>query len=457
MLGLWPLVLFISGAIDSIRNLPATALFGPTLVFFFIAAAICFLIPVALVSANLSSKWTHKGGVYFWVSKAMGVDLGFVAIWLQWINTMVWYPTMLSFIAGILAYLINPALAQNKLYLVSVIMVVFWLMTLLNLRGIHVSARFAAVCTFVGMVLPMVIIIAMGVIWIVGGHPLQIQMTAHSMLPSFHHADGWISLTAIMAAYLGMELATVHVSHVKNAQRTFPMALLVSVLLILTTMICGSLAIAYVLPHQKISLVTGVMQAFEAFFNAYHLHWMIDVMALMIFVGSIGAMVNWIISPAKGLLQAAETGFLPKFLQRTNKHGAAATMLLMQALLVSVVCLVFLLVPSVNGSYWFLTDLSTELYLMMYVLMFVAAIILKWRYERVEGAFVIPGGKLGTLIVCLLGLFGVSLSLVIGFIPPGNINVGGAWQYHAMFTGGLVVMCVPAVFFILRRRRNQEV
>src|SRR5450432_283077 len=95
------LVLLITGAIDSIRNLPTTALFGSTLIFFFLFSAIIFLIPVALVSAELASIWSDiEGGIYSWIKHSFGEKLAFLAIWLQWINTMVWYPTILSFIAA---------------------------------------------------------------------------------------------------------------------------------------------------------------------------------------------------------------------------------------------------------------------------------------------------------------------------------------------------------------------
>lgn len=447
MISLFSLVMLITGAIDSIRNLPATALFGPSLIFFFIFAAILFLLPVALVSAELASKWTHKGGVYYWVTKALGEHLGFFAIWLQWINTMVWYPTMLSFIAGVLAYLINPELADNKYYLVSVILGVFWLLTLINLRGLKTSATFAAVCTVVGMVIPMILIIVMGLFWVILGNPVHIHVGLGTVFPSLHHSQSWISLTAIMASYLGMELACVHVSHVRNAERSFPIALLISVSFILITMICGALAIAVVLPHDQISLVVGVMEAFTYFLAAYHLHFLIPVLAVMIFVGSLGSMINWIISPARGLLQAADHGFLPHFLQYRNKHDAASRVLLLQALLVSLVCMAFLLVPSVNGSYWLLTDLSTELYLIMYFFLFISAIVLKYRFSRVEGAFHIPGGLIGTCLVCLAGLVGCSLGIVIGFFAPDDINVGGASHYHWMFGSGLVGMSFPALLF----------
>ena len=120
------LVLLISGAIDSVRNLPGTALFGSTLIFFFIFSALLFLIPVSLIAAELASSWSEEeGGIYSWVKQAFGPNLAFFAIWLQWINTMVWYPTILSFIAATLAYLIEPSLAQNKFYLISVILIVF--------------------------------------------------------------------------------------------------------------------------------------------------------------------------------------------------------------------------------------------------------------------------------------------------------------------------------------------
>jgi len=120
-LNTFALTMLITGAIDSIRNLPASALFGSTLIFFFIFSAIVFLIPAALVSAELASNISEKGGIYHWVKLAFGERVAFLATWLQWINTIAWFPTILSFIAGTAAYLIDPSLAQNKYYLVSVI------------------------------------------------------------------------------------------------------------------------------------------------------------------------------------------------------------------------------------------------------------------------------------------------------------------------------------------------
>ncbi|MDX2345542.1 MAG: amino acid permease, partial [Legionella sp.] len=95
-LTLFSLTMITVGSVDSIRNLPATALFGSQLIAFFILGAICFLIPTALVSAELASGWPKQGGVYVWVKEAFGQRAGFLAIWLQWIENVIWYPTMLA-------------------------------------------------------------------------------------------------------------------------------------------------------------------------------------------------------------------------------------------------------------------------------------------------------------------------------------------------------------------------
>lgn len=448
------LVLLITGAIDSIRNLPGTALFGSSLIFFFIFSAIVFLIPVALVAAELASTWSdEEGGIYSWVKHAFGETTAFFTIWLQWINTLVWYPTILSFIAGTIAYLINPELAQNKYYLIAVILVIFWSLTFVGLSGIRASAFFAGFCAIAGMIIPMGFIIVLAFLWLIKGNPIAIDLSLPHLLPAWNDSQSWVSLTAIMTSFLGMELAAVHVRNVNDPQVNFPRAMFFSVLLILFTMIFGSLAIAFVLPKNQINLVDGVMQAFDNFLTTYHLKWLLPILVLQLLIGSLGSMINWIISPAKGLLMAANHNFLPQYLCKINKYGVASRVLLLQAILVTVLCSGFLLFPSVNAIYWLFTDLSTELYMMMYVFMFIAAWKLKSKFPHLKRSFSIPGGKPGYYLVCLLGLFGCAITLIIGFIPPEqSMDVGGAAHFRFVFTLGIFLMLFPALILYLRKK-----
>src|SRR3990167_3229627 len=158
------LILITVGSVDSIRNLPATALFGSQLITFFILGALFFLLPTALVSAELASGWPNQGGIYVWVKAAFGKRIGFLAIWLQWIENVIWYPAILSFVAGSIGYLINPLLINNPYFLWLVIVVAFWSMTFLNMLGMQSSALFSNICTIAGLLLPMTLIIGLGVV-----------------------------------------------------------------------------------------------------------------------------------------------------------------------------------------------------------------------------------------------------------------------------------------------------
>jgi amino acid transporter len=450
------LVMLITGAVDSIRNLPATSLFGSSLIFFFIFSAIVFLIPTALVSAELASGCTDKSGIFHWVKSAFGEKYAFLAIWLQWITNLVWFPTILSFIAGLIAYVIHPEWAQNKFFLVSVILLTFWSLTLFNLKGISVSAKFTSFCAIFGMVIPMAMIIGLAILWLALGHPSQIHFTAANIFPTLSHANTWVSLTAIITAFAGMELAAVHIKDIRDPQKTFPKALYISVWLIVITMLFGSLAIAIVLPQNQINLVNGVMQAFTSFFQVYHIEWCVPVVTMMILIGSLGGIISWVVSPAKGLLQAAQMGYLPKFLQKENKHGVAANLLITQAVIVSIVCMAFIFMPSVSASYWLLTALSTQLYVLMYVMMFFTGLRTRYKFPNLARSFTIPGGKFGLWSVCLLGLVGCTITLIVGFFPPDGIDVGNAMQYEMIFGGGMLVMILPILFFYFYKSRNQK-
>lgn len=452
------LVLLITGAIDSIRNLPSAALFGSSLIFFFLFSAIIFLIPVALIAAELSSTWSHdEGGIYCWVKHAFGSGWAFVAIWLQWINTLVWYPSVLSFIAGTLAYLIEPELARNKYYLISVILAVYWSLTFLGLSGIRASAFTASFCAIFGMILPMALIIFLAILWIIQGNPIAIDMSLANLIPHWQNTQSWVSLTAIMTSFLGMELAAVHVRNVRDPQKNFPRAMFFSVILILTTMILGSLAIAFVLPSVQINLVDAVIHAFNNFFRAYHLQALMPLIVILLLIGSLGGMINWIISPAKGLMLAADNGFLPQYLYKLNKHGVPSRILILQALIVTFLCTGFLLFPSINAIYWLFTDLSTEIYILMYVLMFIAAWSLKRKYAHMPRAFTIPGGRVGYYLTCGLGLLGCVITLIVGFIPPeASMDIGGAERFRLIFCLGIFFMLLPALVLYVRKKIHDK-
>ena len=138
---------------------------------------------------------------------------------------------------------------------------------------------------------------------------------------------------------------------------------------------------------------------------------------------------------------------------RKNQHGIAQNILISQAILVSLFCFIFLLVPSVNAFYWFLTALSTELYMCMYILMFFSACRLHHKYVDRPKTFKIPGGTWGMWTTCLLGLFGCISTIIVSFFPPANIDIGSHSRYILMICVGNLLSISPVLLFYLYKKK----
>ncbi len=458
-IGLILLVMLMTGSIDNIRNLPGTAASGTYILFFFAFAIIFFLAPVALVSAEMSSNYTKKGeeGVFGWVNKAFGPDAAMLAIWCQWVNTLIWFPSILTFLAGMVAYLFNPDLSQNIQFTMIFMTTVFWILTIVNLKGLRISAIFASACTLVGMVIPMLLIVVFAVIWMSGNHTSYIHFDMQNVVPSFSSTESWMGLTAIIASFLGLELATVHIRNVINPKKTFPLALLIAVIFIVFTMILGALAVSLIFPQSDIAIVHGTIKAFKIYLDSYGIPTPVYyILGIMIIVGGVGSMINWIISPAKGLLQAAEEHFLPDFLDKTNKHGVPSGILVLQAIIMTIICMLLVYVPSVQAYYWLLTALSTQIYSLMYLMMFIAALKLKLDKNNVVdtvGGFSIPFGKTGMVIACISGIIGTVICVLVGFVPPDNLY-SNPMEFIQTLSVCFVIAILPVGLFILYRRNR---
>ncbi|MBW1735149.1 MAG: amino acid permease [Deltaproteobacteria bacterium] len=439
--------------IYSVRGLPLMAEEGFRAISFMAISAAFFLIPISLVTAELSSTWPPRGdgGVYIWVNEALGQRWAFLAIWLQWSENVIWFPTVLSFIAATLAYAFSPELANNKVYTLIMVLVVYWGGTFANLHGMKTSAWISTL----GVISTLIItglIVYLGFSWILGCNASQIHFSVASFIPDFTHMDNLVFLAGALVIVSGIEVSAAHGSQVKDPKRSFPRAIFLSVSVSIAAIILGSLAIAFVVPQKEISLVAGLMEAFDKFFAAHHLHWLVPIVALLVVVGSLGEVAAWILGPSKGLLVSAQHGLLPPILQRRIHGDVPVNILILQALVVTGLVLVFLLMPTVSSAYWILTALTAQLYLIMYLLMFLSALVLRYKRPRVHRPYRIPWGNFGMWLVAALGLSGGLFTLFIGFFPPSQLETGNLLFYESFLILGILVMCGAAfVIYGLRK------
>lgn len=453
VLSVFSLVMINVIAVDSLRTLPLSAGFGLALISYYVLFGICFFIPVALITAELATTWPKRGGIYIWVREALGTKAGFLVVWLQWVYNLVWYPAILATISLIVAHLFNSAVLASPAVTMVIVLTVFWLATLGNCYGMELSSLISAFCTWAGTLLPMFLIIILGCWWLGSGQYKEVaDYSWHDLLPNVHGFDDLAIVASILFGLMGIEMSAVHAQEVKDPKRDYPIALKYSVVIILLTLALSSVAVAVVVPKKELNIVTGVVQAFEYFFAALGIPWLVPIIAVAIIIGSVGAISAWVIGPTKALLVAAQEDNLPKFFAKTNKYGVPVNILLVQGIIVSILSTLYIALPTVESAYLLLTQLTAMLALFMHLLLFVAAIRLRYKYPDIHRPYKIPGGNMGMWFVCLLGGSCSLVALILGFLPPSQIAIDNKEIYQSLLLMGLLAFCLPA-YFIHKRRK----
>jgi amino acid transporter len=438
------------GSVGYLGSAPALSVFGLASVFLYVLPAIVFLLPVSLVSAELASGW--QGGVYNWVCEGISAPMGLVAVWCQFAQTIFYYPALLAYVGGTLAYVIDPSLASNGVYTAAVIIVLFWAGVLVSTRGQGLVARLASSGTVIGTMIPAAILVGLGVGYLVQGNPSAAPMSAHHILPAWNGLSSVVLIVNSFFTYAGVEVNAVHVDELRSPGTEFPKAMFVACALVLAVFIFPTLAISWAIPAQQISLTAGVMQAFDHYLTHFGLAFAVPLIALALAAGALAGMMAWLDGPSEGLLKIGrERGYLPPYFQRVNKQGIQLHIIAAQGIVITIIGLVYALIPNVSSAYWIFAAMATQVYLIMYVLMFIAAIRLRRASPDHKRGYRAPA--LG--VQCVIGGAASVVAFLIGFVPPSQFGHTSPLLYGLLVLAGILVIgVIPPVVLEMRRRSS---
>ena len=457
-LGVFTLAMMNIAAVVSLRGLPAEAEYGMSSAFYYLFAALFFLIPTSMVAAELASAYPQKGGVFRWIGEAYGPRWGFLAIWLQWIQNAIWFPTVLTFGAVSLAFIgadhaHDSVLAANKIYTLIVVLGIYWGATLISFKGLKISGSVTKWGTIIGTLIPAGLIIILGFTYFFQGHPVQMEMSWDKLIPDFSKFDNIVLAASIFLFYAGMEMTGVHVKEINNPGKNYPRAIFLAAIITVLIFVLGTWAIAFIIPAKDINLVQSLLVAFDTIFGFYGAKWMSPVIALCLAIGVFAGVLTWIVGPSKGLLAVGQAGYLPPVFQKTNKNGVQVNILLIQAVIVTILSVLFVTLPSVQAVYQILSQMTAILYLIMYMLMFSGAIYLRYRDPKVTRTFRIgKKGNSGIWIVSGAGFLASLIAFVLSFLPPAQISIGNntTW-YMILFIGTFIFVGIPFIIYAKKK------
>jgi len=146
-----------------------------------------------------------------------------------------------------------------------------------------------------------------------------------------------------------------------------------------------------------------------------------------------------------------QQGFLPPYFQRVNRQGIEVRILAAEGIVVTVIALLYAFIPSVSHAYWIFAVMATQVYMIMYVLMFIAAIRLRRSQPDRPRGYRAPA--LGLL--CLTGITSAAAALVIGFVPPSQFGHSDRLVYAVLILAGILTIGILPPLLMDRLRRPQ--
>ena len=444
-------------AVVSLRGLPAEAIYGLSSAFYYLFAAIVFLIPTAMVAAELAGMFSDKqGGVFRWVGEAFGPRTGFLAIWLQWIESTIWYPTVLTFGAVSIAYIglndaSDAALASNKVFTLVTVLAIYWIATFIAMKGLSWVGKISKWGGLIGTIIPAGLLIVFGILYLATGGHNYMDMN-QSFIPDLSKLNNIVLASSIFLFYAGMEMMGVHVMDVDNPSKNYSKAIIIGSLVTVAIFVLGTFALGFVIPSKDINLTQSLLIGFDNYFRYFHMSWAGPIMAIALMFGVLAGVLTWVAGPSKGIFMVGKAGYLPPFFQKTNKDGVQRNILLIQGGIVTLLSLLFVVMPSVQSFYQILSQLTILLYLIMYMLMFAAAIVLRYKMKDAERPFRLGKGNGLMWFLGALGFGGSLLAFVLSFIPPSQINTGNntIW-YSVLIIGCIIMVVIPFIIYAMRK------
>ncbi|MBQ5731451.1 MAG: amino acid permease, partial [Bacteroidaceae bacterium] len=365
-LGVITLAIMNVTAVVSLRGLAAEAEYGLSSAFYYLFAALVFLIPTSFVAAELAAMFQDKqGGVFRWVGEAFGKRTGFVAIWLQWVESTIWYPTVLTFGAVSLAFIGTDSakdmeLASNKVYTLAIVLLIYWAATYISLKGLGWVSKVAKIGGLVGTIIPAGLLVVLAIAYLVSGGESQMNFGGN-FFPDIARLDNLVLASGIFLFYAGMEMSGVHVSEMENPTRNYPRAVFIGAAITVAIFILGTFSLGIIIPQKDINLTQSLLVGFDRYFDYIHASWLSPIIAIALAFGVLAGVLTWVAGPSKGLFAVGKAGYLPPFMQKTNKIGVQKNILLIQGGLVTFLSLLFVIMPSVQSFYQILSQLTVLL------------------------------------------------------------------------------------------------
>ena len=401
-------------ALLGIRWFSTAGQYGAGSIILWIVAAAIFFVPMALICAEFSSIFPDsEGGMIGWIKSGLGDKPAYYASWMYYVSFYFYFPSVLTFVAVALSYAINPALASNKLFVTSFVIISYWAMTFIVLKGYKTATKFASCGGLFGVAIPIAAIILLALISVfILKNPIPTSFAPSAWIPKFTSSN-LLFLSTMALALAGVEISSPFAQKMKNPAREYPKAIILSAILVTAGYIAGTVSLTLVFSPEQIGAANGILEVIMNVTTGIGFSIVGNIICVMIAYASLAATCIFIYGIAAFLINGNGKEYLPEFITRRNKDDMPYNIIFIQGVIITIIMLATSTLESVESIYTVLIMVETVLMFIPYIILIVAYIKVKLNPEF-KPTFSVPGNKIGAGIAVILVTF---LSLVAILIP----------------------------------------
>jgi glutamate:GABA antiporter len=464
-LGRLDAVCLLIAAIVVLDTLGAVAKGGAQTLTLLAVVAVCFLVPAGLVIAELGAAFPNQGGPYVWTRLAFGRYAGSLVALIYFLETPVWVGGSAAITAvAIVDRLVVPL---EGAWRVVVALAFVWVTVALAVAPLRAGKKvpLAGAATQVGLLG----FFTATVVAYAASHGVH-GPAASDLVPSW--AVFAVVAPVLVYNFLGFELPSAAGEELRDPARDVPASIVRAGALTCALYAVPVLAIVLVVPADRLTGLTGFIDALAAVFVVYG-PWegLVGGLAALAFLWIVVANgLTWVMASSRTQAAASLDGVGPASLGRVSaRTGTPVTSTVAGGLVATVTVLAgFTMAGDDNSRYFSVAlTLSISLLALANLAVFPALVRLRRTHPDRPRPFRVPGGTPGALAASALATGWSAMALAASLwpglgtaAPDAHLPDGFAGQRLAFTLTELVPLAavvVSAVLLVRLGRRRDPV
>ncbi len=454
VLGLRDATLFTVSAIVVVDTLTASAAIGVQTIGWWIVAIVLFLIPSALITAELGTAYPDQGGIYSWVKRAYGERWASRTTYWYYVNVALWMPSVFLLFTGIFCQLFVSDWADwgsGKWFQVAMGIGLTWLVVAVGSMKLDLGKW----VNNSGAVLKALIILALGIggIVVAATDGAANTITAREALPSLGDAKTYLPVIIFMM--LGFELISSMSEEIRKPEKIIPRTIFTAGAILAFLYMFATVGILLALPLSDLSLVEGLIDTFEQIFGTSGfgnvLVYALGIAAMYTFFTN---MTTWSMGANRSAQEAARAGELPAILAREHpvRRTPVAAYVVSGIVATAVLLFAAVFVESQDDLFYAIFSASAVVFLMPYLLLFPSAWTLRRKDPSTDRPFRVPGGDGLLAVLCTLTTVTIFATFLL-FLWPEIPNAPESWGFTGPLLAIVGVTLVVGEIIVARQMR----